>query len=217
MPKLLLASSADKVLHKLSGLAKIEPKQTKVAFVQNAALPEGNPDEMFWVQNDRRAFEGLGYSLEIVDITKFSSPDELRQKLEEFQLLHVCGGNTLYINYLFHQTGLTEVCRELVNEDKLIYTGTSAGSIIASPDLFVMKDVVREGADPKFFEGIEREDYYGLNLVPFFIIPHVNSEDWIPENIKVVQLIPKYPHPLLFLHDNQAVWAENGKFEIVEV
>jgi peptidase E len=223
MPQLFLASSADKVLDKLSRLAGIVPDKTKVAFVQNAAVPEGNPEEMFWVQNDKRAFEKLGYPLEVVDITKFSSPDELRQKLEEFQLIHVCGGNTLYINYLFHQTGLNQICRELVNDDRLIYTATSAGSMIVAPNLKVAApesleedSPLLEGIDLKYLEGIQPEHYAGLSMVPFMVMPHANDLDFQEYLTETVKKAYRFDVPLLFLHDHQAVWVENGKFEIVE-
>jgi hypothetical protein len=45
--RLFLASEIGSVLPKLATLADLEPAQNKVAFVQNAAIPYGNPEELF--------------------------------------------------------------------------------------------------------------------------------------------------------------------------
>jgi len=214
--RLFLTSSIDCVLAKLADLANLEPSQTKVAFVQNAAIPYGNPAELLWVKKDREAFLKQNYELEDLDISSFNNKIDLENKLQEFQIIHFCGGNTLYLNYLLHQTGLFEIVKKMVTAGKLLYTGSSAGSMIISPDLFGIKDSLLEEIDPKFLEGIQRKDYFGLDLVPFLIIPHTNNPEFVLTNSQMMEKIPNYPHPLIFLNDNQAIWVQNDKFEIIE-
>ena len=217
LSRLFLASEIASVLVKLPKLANFLPENTKVLFVENAAVPYGNPNELSWVKNDREAFLKMGFEVEILDILSFKSEQEIETKLSSFEIIHFCGGNTLYLNYLIHKTRLYSILKEKVTNGKIIYTGTSAGSMVASPDLYEIKNSLLEEIDSKYIEGIERKDYIGLNLVPFLIIPHTNNPDFIPDNIQTIQNLPKYKHPLITLADGQAVWCEGGKFGIVEV
>jgi peptidase E len=214
--KLFLASAFEKVVSQFTQTFDLKPNQNKVAFIQNAALPEGNPEEMFWVIGDKQAFFKEGYLVEAVDFTKFESEKALKQKLLDFEIIHFCGGNTLYLNYLTHQTGLNQILTELVASGDLIYTGSSAGSIITSPNLYAMKDSLLENIDPKFLAGIQESDYQGLNLVPFLIMPHANKNAFLQANLKAVEKLPIYPHPLLFLRDSQAVVVNGNNFQIIQ-
>ena len=107
---------------------------------------------------------------------------------------------------MFHKTGLFEITQNLVKSGKLIYTGTRAGSMIVAPDLFGIKDSLVEEMEPKYLDGIARNDYFGLNLVPFLIIPHTQNPDYINDNKKTVEKLPVYPYPTIWLQDNQAIW-----------
>jgi peptidase E len=88
--------------------------------------------------------------------------------------------------------------------------------MIVSPDLFEIKNSLLEDIDQKFFEGITRDDYLGLDLVPFLIMPHIQNPEYQSDIKKTIEKLPAYPYPLIFLHDGQAVWVEGSKFEIVQ-
>ena len=213
--KLFLASSLNKTLPKLSDLANLNPVKTKVVFIQDAAIPYGNPDQLFWIKQDKKAFLKLGYQLEVINLRNFENRNDLENKINQFDILHVCGGNTLYLNYLFHKSGLFEIAQNLVKSERLIYTGTSAGSMIVAPDLFGLKDSLMEEMETKYLEGITRNNYFGLNLVPFLIIPHTQNPDYINDNKKIVEKLSNYPCPTIWLKDNQAIWVEDNKFQII--
>lgn len=212
---LFLASSLDKTIDQFVTLLNLEPAKNRVAFVETASIPYGNPENFFWVSEDKQAFVDKGFRLEVFDFTKLTTLD-LETKLTEFDIIHFCGGNTLYLNYLLHKTGFGETVKQKVLSENLIYTGTSAGSMVVAPDLFEIKNSLTEDIDLKFLEGIARGDYIGLNLVPFLIIPHTNNADFVTTNQELVQKLPNYKYPLIFLQDNQAIFVQNDKFEIIE-
>lgn len=213
--KLFLASSFDKTVNLFVDGFELVPTQNKVAFVQNAASVYGDSGKMSWVQNDKKAFLDGGFDLEIFDFTTFKSLQKLQEKLQEFQIIHFCGGNTLYLNYLLHKSGFFETLTKYIKSGKLIFIGTSAGSMIAGPDLFDIKDSLLEDIKPKYLENMQRKDYYGLNFIPFILIPHSNDPDFIVDNSKIIQILPKIKYPLMFLADNQALLVKGTKFEMV--
>lgn len=214
--KLFLASAISNVLPELENLAFLEPSQTKVAFVQNAAVPYGDPQKLPWIQSDWQAFCDLEYVVEILDISSFDSSELLSQKIREFDLVHICGGNTLYLNYIFHKTGFHKICKELIDLGELIYTSSSAGSLIVSPNLLSYKDFLLEGIDEnKYLPDMSLADYFGLNLITFVILPHNNDVESNKENAKIIQHTFNSPYPTITLNDNQAVWVEDNNFRIV--
>ncbi|MEN9523985.1 MAG: hypothetical protein RL536_54 [Candidatus Parcubacteria bacterium] len=108
--------------------------------------------------------------------------------------------------------GLEDVLVDVVKSGKIIYSGTSAGSMIASSDLKLSsydeeeKDLVQK-----------TNDFSGLGLVNFLIIPHTNNKDFAESNVSMVRRLSDNLQPLIFLDDNRALWVENGKLEIVKV
>ena len=88
MPKkLFLASSLDKTLPKLQSLADLDPSQTKVAFIPDAGIPYGNPEDLFWIKQDKEAFTKPGYQLEVINISEFKNSKELEEKINQFDIL----------------------------------------------------------------------------------------------------------------------------------
>ncbi len=126
MKKAFLASSLDLTLEHLADLAQINPKNTNIAFVDIAAVPYVGKMDLFWVENDKKKFIELGYNL-----TEINIENESPEILNRFDIIHLCGGNTLYLLMKLHRTNWFKSIKEMVENGKIIFTGTSAGSMVA--------------------------------------------------------------------------------------
>lgn len=204
--KLFLASSFDKTASLFK--QRVPESARRVIFVANAADP---CEEKWWVDLDRDAFKKLGFEVIETDLRQFDEKS-FKQRLGDADILHFCGGAVFYLLSLLKQKGLEELIIDYVKNDKIIYTGTSAGSIIPSPALDLYKYDTEEG---KFYKN--EAEAKGLGLVNFVILPHCNNPDMTENNKNVVEHAHKYSAPLLLLHDNQAVWVENGKLELLSL
>jgi peptidase E len=209
--KLFLASSGDKTLHLLSGLTGTTPSETKVAFIANAADPYTGDErwgEKIWVKDDKKKFQELGYIVSDIDLENMDA-DSLEKSLAEFDVIHICGGDALYFIRLLQRRGLSDSFKKII-ADK-IYTGTSAGSMVAAPSLEIEK--YSDEAKPDILA--ELENFNGLGLVNFLIIPHAANKDFKDDFIRYVSHLPEYNVPLIFLYDNQAVWVEDESIKII--
>lgn len=209
--KLFLASSGDKTLHLLSDLAGITPSETRVAFIANAADPYTGDErwgEKIWVKDDKKKFHELGYIVSDMDIENMDA-DSFEKSLAEFDVIHICGGDALYFIRLLQRKGFSEIFKKII-ADK-IYTGTSAGSMVAAPSLEIEK--YSDEAKPEILA--ELENFNGLGLVNFLIMPHAANKDFKDDFVRYIGHLPEYNIPLIFLYDNQVVWVEGGSMNIL--
>jgi dipeptidase E len=213
MPHLFLASTISETIKHLIHKANLNPSQTKVIFIADAAEPyKFNGEETPWIEQDRQAFLKEGFKVEEMNLEELSTL-EFNQQKNSSTILHICGGHTLYLLNKIQKCNLVATIQNLVSSDKIIYSGSSAGSMIVAPDLSVKKDLNDEPETwAKYLSDFT--DYTGLNLVDFLIVPHFNIPEYSPYNQDYVKN-SSFNTPLLFLSDNQAVWVENRKFEIV--
>ena len=214
MSKIFLTSQSNFVIEQLSALANINPKETSIAFIINAQKPflKEYPDPK-WVKDEYSKLLELGYIIEKVDLDTLN-PNTIYQELQKFDIIYCCGGSALYLIISMRQSGFIKVINRLLSEGK-IYVGSSAGSMVCAPSL-EMKTILDDSSQANdLIEGMNG-DYTGLGLVNFLVSPHFNNPDYIPYFTRMVQFdSPRPEYPILFLTDNQGIWIENNKLEII--
>jgi dipeptidase E len=141
----------------------------KLAFIYTAAEVEEGGRLAPWNDADRQALEKFGYQVTDYTITDKQQVD-LTTELAEYDAYYLSGGNTFYLLQQAQQSGFIEVIRDLVIKHNKSYIGTSAGSIIAGPDIYPTFRLDDASLAPKI------NGYKGFNLVNFCLMPHWGSE-----------------------------------------
>lgn len=178
-----------------------EAKEIKVAFIPTAADPE---EDKWFVQSAIDEIKDMGMNMVSVDI-KLENEQSLRKKLEECDVIYVNGGNTFYLLDWVRKSGFDKVVKDQLNRGK-IYIGTSAGSIIAGPDISIA------GWSSSWDKNIvDLQDLGGLNLIPLVISPHFVEEE---RNI-LEEKGKDFNYKMVALTNNQAILVEDDKTEIV--
>lgn len=128
----------------------------------------------------------LGYSSEEIDLRKyFGKLNDLKLFLMRFDLVWVKGGNIFSLQRAFEQSGFNIIIKELLKDDRIVYVGESAGSVITGPSLEGLNIVDSENEIP---EGYPNEfSTQGLNLINYMIAPHFHSDH--PESSSVEKLV----------------------------
>ncbi len=202
--KLYLASALDETLHLI--LDKL-PQNGKVIFIANAADPY--PGDKWWIEGDRKVLKDNGFQLTELDLREIDL-SEFTKNLAEANIIHFGGGSVLYLLNLLRARGLDNVLKEYVSQGKIIYTGTSAGSIIVAPSVMLLK----YDKDEKDIIA-QTTDFSGLGLVNFVVIPHCNQVEFIQSNLSALSHLPEEKNPLIMLRDSQLVAFEDGRVEIL--
>lgn len=128
-------------------------------------------------------------------------------QIDEADVLYFEGGNSFYLMEWINKSGLTEMMPKLL--ETKVYVGVSAGSMVTNPTLLL------ELSKKLYGEDLERgEEMNGLNLVDFYIVPHLNSmffTNVVEENIESLEIKDK----IYALDDNSAVVVDGDKIEII--
>ena len=206
--KLLLTSAGIKnksIADALSDLVAKKPSDTSLVFIPTASNVEKG--DKSWLIDDLINLKKQGFkSIEIADI---SAVEEKiwKPKFEEADILYFEGGNTYHLMKWINKSGLAKILPELLKTK--VYVGVSAGSCVVSKDLAlkISQDIYSEDLD-------RTEDMVGLNLVDFYILPHLNSQyfnkvkkDFISEAVKGMS------EKIYAIDDNSALKIIDGKVE----
>jgi dipeptidase E len=150
----------------------------------------------------------LDLNVEVVDLRDYSDDDTLKQKLASYDLIWAMGGNTFNLRYEMRRSGFERIIRELLNQG-VVYGGDSAGTLVAGISIAGV-----ELADkPQFAEEIINE---GLNLIPFFFLPHVDSPGYA-HVIPVFKDLHQGSDKIIELKDSQAFIFDGDSHRIVTI
>jgi dipeptidase E len=204
MNKLFIASTFSDTVNLF---VKLVPKG-KVVFVANAS---DQFKDKSWVNADRSAFVNNGFDVIDVDLREIASK-ELSDILSNNDILHICGGSALYIIDLLRRKKMISVIINAINNG-MVYTGTSAGSMILAPDLSFCADDEDE-KEAKMVGKIK--NLKGIGLIDFYLMCHAQEKQYIPSTKRAMNNLPYNKMPILFLNDNMALWFEGNKFQLLK-
>lgn len=178
---------------------------TTIAYVPDAT--RSFADQPF-VEVERKGLRDMGLELVELPLEK-TAPEETAKILEEVDGVYVAGGETFDLLWVLRSTGNLAVLREKV-EDGLPYVGTSAGSVLAAPDI----EYVRFLDDPDIAP--ELTDYAGLDLTEFAVVPHVgdNPPFTLDQFAQTVRIFGD-THKLVLLRDGEALLIDGDRTELI--
>lgn len=208
MKRLFLASSIETTGPKI-GEETGDPKKLKLAFIDTAAEPEVG--DKTWLRNDRNGLLNAGFKIFDYTITG-KSPSNIQADLENFDVIHVNGGNTFYLLLQARKSGFDIWIRDQVLTGKKIYLGSSAGSIAASPNAM----------DSKFFENYtfdkDLKTFEGFDLVNFIIFPHWGSKYFRKQYLgRRLEIAYKPENKIILLNDWQYIKVVGDVYKIVDI
>ena len=201
---MILTSSLYESIELVKNFLDKNTESKKILFIPTAANVEEYKKYMHLTQ---KAFEDFGYKVENFDVSIFSE-EIAKEKLSEAKIVFISGGNTFYLLQELKRKNLITYLKERI-ENGLLYIGESAGSVIAAPDIEYASIV-----DDKTL-ATELDDYAGLNLVDFYIVPHFEEEPFVESSRNTVELY-KDKLDLKLINNKEAILVENNNFTIIK-
>ena len=201
---MILTSSLYESIELVKKFLDKNTESKKILFIPTAT----NVDEYKkYIHLTQKAFEDFGYEVENFDISIFSE-EIAKEKLSQAKIVFISGGNTFYLLQELKRKNLTSYLKERI-ENGLLYIGESAGSVIAAPDIEYASIV-----DDKTL-ATELDDYTGLNLIDFYIVPHFEEEPFVESSRNTVELY-KDKLDLKLINNKEAILVENKNFTIIK-
>ena len=204
LKNMILTSSLYESIELVKKFLDKNTESKKILFIPTAT----NVDKYKkYIHLTQKAFEDFGYEVENFDVSIFSE-EIAKEKLSEANTVFISGGNTFYLLQELKRKNLTSYLKEKI-ENGLLYIGESAGSVIAAPDIEYASIV-----DDKTL-ATELDDYVGLNLVDFYIVPHFKEEPFVEGSRNTVELY-KDKLDLKLINNKEAILVENNNFTIIK-
>ena len=204
LKNMILTSSLYESIELVKKFLDKNTESKKILFIPTAANVEEYKKYMHLTQ---KAFEDFGYEVENFDVSIFSE-EIAKEKLSEAKIVFISGGNTFYLLQELKRKNLIPYLKERI-ENGLLYIGESAGSVIAAPDIEYASVI-----DDKTV-ATELDDYIGLNLVDFYIVPHFEEEPFVESSRNTVELY-KDKLDLKLINNKEAILVENNNFTIIK-
>ena len=110
---------------------------TRVALVPNALdyVDDASARDSV-VSRGTEDLRRVGINSDIIDLREFfADPENLRERLSDYNALFVTGGNVFVLRRAMRQSGLDQYIWGKNNDDGFLYAGYSAGVCVCGPSL----------------------------------------------------------------------------------
>jgi dipeptidase E len=197
-------------------LKELIAENAKAAIILNAADNSDIDRRSSYVASQVEALASLSIEAEELDLRDyFINSQELAEKLTNYGLVWVVGGNAFLLLRAMKQSGFDKLIVPLVENDKIVYAGFSAGAVVATPSLHGLELVDDKDTVP---EGYNNEiAWKGLHLVGKSIAPHYKSNHPESEAInKVVEYFLENGMDYWTLSDGQALIVQNTTATLID-
>lgn len=209
--RLILFSDAiqDKHKDKLLTFINQDLKNIKAVFLTTPYNYKKKKSD--WFYQHIKSWKRIFPKIELFDLesTYNNNPNfNFKRYWSDIDFVFVSGGNTFLLSYWMDRTGSRKILRDLILEDRIIYSGSSAGAIYPYKDLryYDLAD------DPSVAPS--RVDK-GLGIIEFALIPHWGRDEYDQVLKEINSLLKKEGVKTFPLTDDEALFINNKQIEKV--
>ncbi len=182
-----------------------EGKGKKCAIIPTAM--EKDKDRDIWLEETRTELVQFGLESEMF----YFGQDE-NEKLLEYDVIYICGGNVFYLMQMIKQCCAEPVLTQAAKEKVVV--GVSAGSLIMQKDLELIRDLI-----PRMNKRVKLKDLTALDLT--------NNIEHLPHKTRYIGIIDafekrvktyerKVGHKVICLEDGQGIIIDGENHRIIE-
>lgn len=197
---------------------KLAGKNNLLAYIKNAEDDLPPKERNSRTLDKKKMFEAVGFQFEELDLRNyFGKSEELQAKLDNFGSVFSAGGNTFILRRAMKASGFDEIIKKMLNEDRILYGGWSAGACVAATSLHGIEngDRPQPSVVPKNYP-VKEIIWEGLGLVDFMIVPHYKSTWFEKEADLTIEYLKEHKRPHRVLKDGQVIVINGDKVEFLK-
>jgi dipeptidase E len=119
--------------------------------------------------------KSVGMEIEKVDLRDyFGKQAKLEEKLNEYNIIWVRGGNVFVLRQAMKLSGFDEIMIKLLKKDDVVYGGYSAGVCVLAPTLKGIDLVDDPNVRP--YPEQTKTIWEGLSILDYAVVPHYSSD-----------------------------------------
>ena len=199
-------------------LRELVGKNRKTLVITNARDYADPEEKAEVVKRKLTMMKDAGFDAIELDLCEYFSkdPSELSKYVSDYNPGLICatGGSVFLLGTALAISGMDDIIRQLLEKDKIVYAGYSAGAMVAS------KDIENYERDDLQVESIQ--EYYGtpaitdgLGLITEYIIPHADQKRYSKETKFYKEHLGKLGVETIVLND-QDVYIVNGNHKTIK-
>lgn len=200
-----MASSVSDVAQSIAEKVFAITENKNLIFIPTAA--EVETGSLSWLKADRQALVDAGFAVSDFTFTN-KSTDEIKKAFSDAGSICVAGGNNYYLQEQALKSGFDPLIHELVNKG-LIYIGSSAGSVVAGPNIETLLD------DRSITPNLT--NYTGIGLTDVAVRPHWTSQTFKSRYELEIPYLYTVNQKTVLLNDSQYFWVQGEWYQIVSV
>ena len=186
-------------------ITAIQGKGNRCAIIPTAM--EKDKDHEEWLAQTKTSLEQYG-----LDCDYFYFGQLENEKLYDFDVIYICGGNVFYLMQMIKQCCAEDVLRNIVLEKVVV--GVSTGSLIMQKDLELIRDLI-----PRMNKRVKLKDLTALNITNNIEhLPHktryIGIIDTFEKRVKTYER--KVGHKVICLEDGQGIIIDGSSHKIIE-
>lgn len=180
----------------------------KTAFITTPVEPPEEQEDLGWYEQDREELRKSNFDFFDYTITN-KNLGQIKKDLADVECIYISGGNTPYLLEQSQKSEFTNFIRKFVNSGNL-YIGTSAGSMIAGPQL------------PLYLREVDGDttnlsDYTCYALAEFTIVPHWGSKEFHDLYLgKRINKMYTTDYKMILLNNYEYVEVQDDKYCIID-
>ena len=183
----------------------IAPVGKRCAIIPTAMEKEKDKDA--WLEETKNKLSVYGLECEF-----FWLGQDDNQKLEDYDVVYICGGNVFYLMQVIKQCYAEDTLRKIAREKVVV--GVSAGSLIMQKDLELIRDLI-----PRMNKRVKLKDLTALDIT--------NNIEHLPHKTRYIGIIDafekrvktyerKVGHEVICLEDGQGIIIDGENHRIIE-
>lgn len=179
-------------------LVELVGRGGRVALCVNAADYRSRSERQERYDYEAKLLGEFGYEVQELDLREYASPQSVSQFLTDKKLVWTRGGNSFILNDLIHKSGFATVIKDLLNKDRIVYGGYSAGAIVAGITLRGTNHMDK-------VKLADRVLWDGMGLVNYAIIPHWQTKEWTGAGAKTKAELERLGIAYRVLRDGEVI------------
>ena len=198
-------------------LLKMSGEGRKVLFIGNAHDYYDAERRAEYLYRKSRCLVDAGFEVTELDLRQyFGKPDELKAYVDSYNpdVVYSVGGNVFLLRTAMKLSGMDEIIKDGVVNDRFVYGGYSAGSMVATKNLrYYGHDYLVPEAVPGLY-GVDAV-LDGLGLIDEYMIPHCDVEKHDAITAEYKNRIESDGNVVLLLNQSSVFVVDGDKKELL--
>ncbi len=184
---------------------------SEVSFLFITSAVNYKPYKADWFVKSENRLRSMFPNFREIDLQRVIEIDaafNFEEYFSKFDMIHMGGGNTFMLMYWLKKTGVDEIIKKMVREDRIVLGGESAGAVVLTHNITPYSYADNPLVAPQQYNE-------GLGLIDFAPLPHWGLEGFEEILGKTLAEFDTLNIPVKKIENDKALFIKGDEFTII--